>query len=158
VEQIAAEGDRGSDGASAVDAAELLEKTCSVFDYEGWRADAGQMIVEPYTSIGRWRVADGASVRAAFDGPVLESLLRPNGDLAVYQQSADGRWVAVYSGSGGFAARVEKGAVLSCGASLGAAGQAAGSSRPEFRFQLLRVEDGAEWWRGQPVDPRPLVR
>ena len=77
----------------------------------------------------------------------------------VYAADPTDRFVLLYGHLDRFAPGLVEGAALRRGQYIGDVGSTGNASpdAPHLHFGIARVADTRQWWRGTPVDPRPLL-
>lgn len=101
----------------------------------------------------------GTPVVSAADGRVLKLFTSDAGGLMVYAADASERFVLIYAHLDGYAPGLREGMALRRGDRLGTVGTTgnAPADVPHLHFAIARAGEVAEWWRGTPVDPHPLL-
>ena len=101
----------------------------------------------------------GSQVLAAADG-IVERLHRSNlGGITAYVRSTDGNWVYYYAHLESYAPGLEAGRSIRRGEPIGRVGST-GNAHPQWphlHFAMYRMEAGARWYQGRPVNPYPLL-
>lgn len=103
--------------------------------------------------------ARGTAVLATADGTIRKLFLSRAGGITIYQESADGRLMYYYAHLDRYADGVREGNRVRAGqvlAYVGTSGNAAPDA-PHLHFAIFRLPPGKEWWKGDPVDPYPLL-
>ena len=101
----------------------------------------------------------GRTVRAAVTGEVLRLFTSERGGLTVYQLGPSGRTVYYYAHLDSYAPGLEDGQVLAQGDPVGTVGDT-GNAAPgntHLHFAMWRVDDPAQFWDGEPINPYPLL-
>jgi murein DD-endopeptidase MepM/ murein hydrolase activator NlpD len=82
------------------------------------------------------------------------------GGTAVYEWSADQRFVYYYAHLHEYAPGLVEGQTVRRGQVLGYVGSTgnAPSHSPHLHFAIARVEKKGQWWGGAPIDPYPIWR
>lgn len=101
----------------------------------------------------------GTPVLSAADGRLLRLLRSEAGGLMVYASDPTSRFVLLYAHLDAYAPSLLEGDALRRGQPLGTVGSTgnAAADAPHLHFGVLRVGEVAEWWRGTPVNPYPLL-
>jgi len=101
----------------------------------------------------------GSLVVSATDGTV-ERLHRSSlGGITAYVRSDDGDWVYYYAHLDSYAPGLEAGQRIRRGDPIGRVGSS-GNAHPQWphlHFAMYRMENGARWYQGRPVNPYPLL-
>ncbi len=101
----------------------------------------------------------GTPVVAAAAGRVLRLFTSDRGGLTVYQLGEDGRSVYYYAHLDAYAPGLAQGQMLTRGAPIGTVGDS-GNAVPgntHLHFAVWTVDDPAQFWDGEPVNPYPLL-
>ena len=101
----------------------------------------------------------GRRVYAAVTGEVLRLFTSERGGLTVYQLGPDGQTVYYYAHLDAYQPGLQDGQMLAQGAPLGTVGDT-GNAAPgntHLHFAMWRVEDAAQFWDGEPINPYPLL-
>jgi murein DD-endopeptidase MepM/ murein hydrolase activator NlpD len=82
------------------------------------------------------------------------------GGIAVYEWSADGRFVYYYAHLEAYAPELAEGQTVKRGQLLGYVGTTgnAPAHTPHLHFAIARAEKKNQWWGGAPVNPYPIWR
>lgn len=104
--------------------------------------------------------APRGALAVAVDDGTIEKLFRSvPGGLTVYVFDADRRYAYYYAHLDRYlpglaeGQRVRRGDVLGY---VGSTGNAA-EDAPHLHFAIFKLEPGARWWRGTPLDPYPVL-
>lgn len=102
----------------------------------------------------------GTPVIAAAPGTV-EKLFYSNGGggITLYERSPDRLWQYYYAHLQGYAPGIREGQAVRAGELLGYVGDTgnAGTGNFHLHFAISRMAPGDSWWKGQPVNPYPLL-
>lgn len=99
----------------------------------------------------------GAPVLAAADGVIAKFHDSERGGVAIYQLDASGRLVFYYAHLEARAEWLEEGQEVRQGDVIGYVGMTGNAPVPHLHFEIQQRKDGRRWWRGQPVNPYPLL-
>lgn len=101
----------------------------------------------------------GTPVLAAAPGKVEKLFQSKLGGTTLYERSADGSTIYYYAHLDSYAPGVTEGVTLAQGQTLGFVGSTgdADPSAPHLHFAVMRMAPGEPWWKGQAVDPYPLL-
>ncbi|HEU4564566.1 MAG TPA: M23 family metallopeptidase [Gemmatimonadaceae bacterium] len=101
----------------------------------------------------------GTPVLSAADGRVLKLFTSENGGLMVYAADATERFILMYAHLDGYAPGVREGMPLRRGQVIGYVGTTGNAPPdvPHLHFAIARAGRIDEWWKGTPVNPRPLL-
>jgi murein DD-endopeptidase MepM/ murein hydrolase activator NlpD len=101
----------------------------------------------------------GRAVYAAVGGEVLRLFTSERGGLTVYQLGPAGRTVYYYAHLDAYQPGLADGQALAQGDLIGTVGDS-GNAAPgntHLHFAMWRVDDPAQFWDGEPVNPYPLL-
>lgn len=101
----------------------------------------------------------GTPVLSAADGRVLKLFTSENGGLMVYAADPTDRFILMYAHLDGYAPGLREGMPLRRGQPIGYVGTTGNAppNVPHLHFAIARAGRIAEWWKGTPVNPRPLL-
>ncbi len=99
----------------------------------------------------------GRPVLAAADGVIAKFHDSERGGVAIYQFDARGRLVFYYAHLEARAEGLEEGQEVRQGDVIGYVGMTGNAPVPHLHFEVQQRKDGRRWWRGQPVNPYPLL-
>lgn len=101
----------------------------------------------------------GTPVVAAGDGRVAKVYRHILGGLCVYQYDAKEEYAYYYAHLDGYAEGLAEGAVLKRGDPIGYVGTTGNASKtaPHLHFALIKLGPDKRWYRGEPVNPFPLL-
>jgi murein DD-endopeptidase MepM/ murein hydrolase activator NlpD len=102
----------------------------------------------------------GTPVLAAIDGEVLKLFLSNAGGITLYQVDDSGTIIYYYAHLDGYAEGIAEKKRLRRGEILGYVGTTGNAppNTPHLHFAIERIASRKEWWRGQPINPYPLLR
>jgi murein DD-endopeptidase MepM/ murein hydrolase activator NlpD len=102
----------------------------------------------------------GTPVLSADDGRVLKLHTSRGGGLTVYVADPTEQFVYFYAHLDGYRQGLAEGQRVRKGDVLGYVGTTGNAppNLPHLHFAITRTEDVSKWWRGTPIDPRPLLR
>ena len=102
----------------------------------------------------------GTPVISATAGRLMKLHTSDFGGLMVYAADASERFILLYAHLDRYAEELTEGMPLRRGQVVGYVGTTGNAPPdvPHLHFGIARVADVEEWWRGQPVDPLPLLR
>ncbi len=102
----------------------------------------------------------GTPVLAAAEGNVVKLFKSERGGLTVYQFDNSRTWCYYYAHLEKYAAGLREGSLLRQGDVLGYVGTTgnAPADSPHLHFSIFRLGPEKEWWKGQAIDPLPLMR
>lgn len=101
----------------------------------------------------------GTPVIAAGDGRVAKVYRHILGGLCVYQYDAKGEYAYYYAHLDGYAEGLAEGVELKRGDPIGYVGTTGNASptAPHLHFALIRLGPDKRWYRGEPVNPYPVL-
>lgn len=101
----------------------------------------------------------GTPVRSAAPGRLLKLHDSKAGGLMVYAADSTQHFVLLYGHLDHYADGLREGAPLARGQIIGYVGTTgnAPANTPHLHFAIARNDNVAEWWKGTPVDPWPLL-
>jgi len=101
----------------------------------------------------------GTPVLSAASGRVLKLFTSENGGLMIYAADSTERFILMYAHLDRYADGLTDGMPLRRGQVIGYVGTTGNAPPdvPHLHFAIVRAQDVREWWRGTPVDPRPLL-
>ncbi len=114
---------------------------------EGGRVHRGMDILAP----------TGAPVLAAADGPVVKLVTSARGGRSIYQRDASGALMLFYAHLDAYAPGLAEGRMLRQGEVIGAVGATGNATTPHLHFEIIRADPGGAYWRGERVNPYPLL-
>ncbi|MCX8475829.1 MAG: M23 family metallopeptidase [Sphingomonas sp.] len=103
---------------------------------------------------------EGTPVIAAAPGTVEKLFYSEGGGgITLYVRSSDRQWSYYYAHLQRYAPGMVEGMRVRAGDLLGFVGDTGNSGAGNFHlhFALSRMEPGDSWWKGQPVNPYPLL-
>ena len=103
--------------------------------------------------------ARGTPVRAVDDGRVAKLFTSERGGLAVYQFDPAMRFTYYYAHLDRYAPGLKDGLPLKRGDLLGYVGSTgnAVAEAPHLHFAISRLGPERQWWKGEAIDPYPLL-
>ncbi|MFN2634141.1 MAG: M23 family metallopeptidase [Thermoanaerobaculia bacterium] len=101
----------------------------------------------------------GTPVLAAATGTVAKLFTSQQGGLTVYQFDPTGTWAYYYAHLDRYAPGLAEGVTLSRGERVGDVGSTGNASpeAPHLHFAIFRLGPEKHWWKGEPVNPYPLL-
>jgi murein DD-endopeptidase MepM/ murein hydrolase activator NlpD len=102
----------------------------------------------------------GTPVLAAAEGNVVKLFTSERGGLTVYQFDDSRTWCYYYAHLDRYAPGLKEGALLRQGDVLGFVGTTGNAppDTPHLHFSVFRLGPEKAWWKGEAVDPLPLIR
>jgi murein DD-endopeptidase MepM/ murein hydrolase activator NlpD len=103
--------------------------------------------------------ARGTPVVSAAGGTVLKLFTSRAGGLTVYVADPAKTWVYYYAHLDSYAPGLQPGLHVAQGDVLGFVGTTGNASpdAPHLHFEIERLPPSGEWWRGEPVNPYPIL-
>lgn len=101
----------------------------------------------------------GTPVLAAGNGTIVKLFTSQQGGLTVYQFDPSGTWAYYYAHLDRYAPGLSEGMTLSRGDRVGDVGSTGNASAeaPHLHFAIFRLGPEKQWWKGEPVNPYPLL-
>jgi murein DD-endopeptidase MepM/ murein hydrolase activator NlpD len=101
----------------------------------------------------------GTPVLAVDDGRIAKLFTSAAGGITVYQFDPEQRHVYYYAHLDRYAAGLKEGAWVARGTTLGFVGSTgnAAPNAPHLHFAVYRLGADKRWWKGEAVNPYPLL-
>lgn len=101
----------------------------------------------------------GTAVLAAADGTIAKLFLSRAGGITVYQFDTREQWVYYYAHLEGYAPQLAEGKKVRRGEVIGYVGTSGNAppNVPHLHFAVEKLPPSKEWWKGEPVNPYPLL-
>ncbi|HUP46155.1 MAG TPA: M23 family metallopeptidase [Thermoanaerobaculia bacterium] len=101
----------------------------------------------------------GTPVLAVADGTIRKLFTSKAGGLTVYHYDDAETTCYYYAHLDRYAENVREGMTVARGAVIGYVGTTGNAPKnaPHLHFAILRLTATKEWWKGEPVDPYPLL-
>ncbi len=101
----------------------------------------------------------GTPVRSSTAGRILRLHKSAAGGLMVYATDASERFILMYAHLDAYANGMRDSLPLRQGQTIGFVGTTGNAppSVPHLHFAIARAGDVAKWWKGDPIDPLPLL-
>jgi len=101
----------------------------------------------------------GTPVLAAVDGTVRKLFLSRAGGITLYEYDLAGERSYYYAHLDGYASGIREGLAVRRGDVLGYVGTTgnAPESTPHLHFAIDILPPTKEWWKGEPIDPYPIL-
>jgi murein DD-endopeptidase MepM/ murein hydrolase activator NlpD len=101
----------------------------------------------------------GTPVVAVDDGTIVKLFNSRDGGLTVYQFDSGGIYCYYYAHLDRYAEGLAEGMAVKRGDPIGYVGSTgnANVAGPHLHFGITRIGPEKHWWRGQPIDPYPLL-
>ncbi len=101
----------------------------------------------------------GAPVVAVDDGTVVKLFHSEPGGLTIYLFDPERRYAYYYAHLDAYAVGLAEGQTVRRGQVLGVVGTTGNAppDAPHLHFAIFKLEPEARWFRGTPIDPRPLL-
>ncbi|HEV8660588.1 MAG TPA: M23 family metallopeptidase [Thermoanaerobaculia bacterium] len=103
--------------------------------------------------------ARGTPVRAAVDGTIRKLFTSRAGGITIYEFDRDEQKVYYYAHLDRYANTLHEGMTVSQGDVIGYVGTTgnAPANTPHLHFAISILPPTKEWWKGDPIDPYPLL-
>lgn len=101
----------------------------------------------------------GTPVLAVGEGSIMKLYRSIGGGITIYQSSADKRWIYYYAHLDRYRLGLSEKMTVSRGEVIGYVGTTGNSPKqsPHLHFAIERMPAGGEWWKGEPVNPFPVL-
>jgi murein DD-endopeptidase MepM/ murein hydrolase activator NlpD len=102
----------------------------------------------------------GTPVRAVRDGRIEKLFTSKAGGLTIYQFDPEETYAYYYAHLDRYAPGLEEGDRVDAGDLIGYVGSTgnAAPDAPHLHFAIFRLDAEPQWWRGEPVNPYPLLK
>jgi murein DD-endopeptidase MepM/ murein hydrolase activator NlpD len=99
-------------------------------------------------------------VVAAQDGRIVKLFTSKAGGLTIYQVDPSETFCYYYAHLDGYADGVREGQVVKRGQTIGYVGSTGNASAdaPHLHFAIFRLTPERQWWKGEPINPYPILR
>ncbi len=106
-----------------------------------------------------WRHGELRSI-AAQDGQIVKLFTSKAGGLTIYQFDPSETFSYYYAHLDGYAPGLHEGQTVKRGALLGYVGSTGNASAdaPHLHFAIFRLTPERQWWKGEPINPYPVLR
>ncbi len=102
--------------------------------------------------------ARGTPVVAVMDGTVRKLHLSVPGGITLYQTDPEEEWIYYYAHLDSYAPEMVEGRKVRRGEVIGYVGSTGNASDPHLHFGISRLPPSKEWWKGEAVNPYPILR
>ena len=104
--------------------------------------------------------ARGTPVVAVQDGRVEKLFSSEAGGLTIYQFDPSGTFCYYYAHLDGYATGLREGQTVHRGDVIGYVGSTGNASAdaPHLHFAIFRLTPERQWWKGEPINPYPVLR
>jgi len=132
----------------------------------GVKADALRDTFNDARAVGRRHDAidimapRGTEVIAVDDGTIAKLFTSKAGGLTIYQFDPTQTFSYYYAHLNGYAPGLAEHQPVRRGQVLGYVGSTGNASEdaPHLHFAIARLDTDRSWWKGDPIDPYPLLR
>jgi murein DD-endopeptidase MepM/ murein hydrolase activator NlpD len=100
----------------------------------------------------------GTPVLAAVDGTVRKLYVSGAGGLTIYEFDQAGERSYYYAHLDSYAAGMREGLTVHRGDVIGYVGMSGNATTPHLHFGIGVLPPAKEWWKGEAIDPYPLLR
>lgn len=102
----------------------------------------------------------GTPVVAAVDGQVVKLFFSKAGGTTVYEFDAKSEYVYYYAHLDAYADGLTEGKIVTRGEVIGYVGTTGNAppNTPHLHFAISKLLPTHEWWKGDPVDPYPILK
>jgi murein DD-endopeptidase MepM/ murein hydrolase activator NlpD len=151
---------------STADAIGMLAQRHLELPVRGIRPDALRDTFNDARAVGRRHDAidimapRGTEVIAADDGTIAKLFTSKAGGLTIYQFDPTQTFSYYYAHLNGYAPGLAEHQSVRRGQVLGYVGSTGNASEdaPHLHFAIARLDTDRSWWKGDPIDPYPLLR
>ena len=101
----------------------------------------------------------GTAILAADDGKIAKLYVSRAGGITIYQFDPQERWIYYYAHLEGYAPRLAEGKTVRRGEVIGYVGTSGNAppNVPHLHFGIEKLPPTKEWWKGEAVNPYPLL-
>ena len=101
----------------------------------------------------------GTPIRAVGDGTIQKLFHSVPGGLTIYQFDDSGTYCFYYAHLDSYAAGIHEHMPVSRGQVIGYAGTSgnAEANAPQLHFAINLLDPDKRWWKGEPIDPYPIL-
>jgi len=102
----------------------------------------------------------GTPVRAVEDGVIQKLFTSAAGGLTIYQFEPSGTFTYYYAHLDRYAPQLREGQLVRRGDVIGYVGSTGNASpnAPHLHFAIFRLTPEQQWWKGEPVNPYPILK
>jgi murein DD-endopeptidase MepM/ murein hydrolase activator NlpD len=101
----------------------------------------------------------GTPIMAVADGVIRKLFLSRQGGLTIYQFDSSETYCYYYAHLDGYADDLHEGMPVRRGDVIGYVGTSgdAEPTAPQLHFAISRIGPDKRWWKGEPIDPYPIL-
>ena len=101
-----------------------------------------------------------APVRAVEDGRIAKLFTSEAGGLTIYHFDPSETFAYYYAHLDRYAAGLEEGQRVRRGQVIGYVGSTGNASEdaPHLHFAIFRLTPERQWWKGEPINPYPILK
>ena len=101
----------------------------------------------------------GTPIMAVADGSIRKLFLSAQGGLTIYEFDSSETYCYYYAHLDGYADDLHEGMPVLRGDVIGYVGTSgdASPSAPQLHFAISRIGPDKRWWKGEPIDPYPIL-
>jgi peptidoglycan LD-endopeptidase LytH len=101
----------------------------------------------------------GTPVRAVADGVIRKVFISRQGGLTIYEFDREGVYCFYYAHLDHYADQIYEGGPVARGDVIGYVGSTgdASSDAPQLHFAIFRLGPDKSWWKGEAIDPYPIL-
>jgi murein DD-endopeptidase MepM/ murein hydrolase activator NlpD len=154
-----------ADRAAAAPAVEALEDRDLEIPVDGVKREALYDSFDDARGARRHQAIDimagrGSPVRAVEDGTIRRLFTSQAGGLTIYQFDPSGTFCYYYAHLDAYAKGLKEGMPVRRGDVIGYVGSTGNASEdaPHLHFAIFRLTSERQWWRGEPINPYPILR
>lgn len=101
----------------------------------------------------------GTAVLAVADGTIAKLFLSRAGGITIYQFDPKEQWIYYYAHLEGYAPQLAEGKTVKRGEVIGFVGTSGNAppNVPHLHFAVEKLPPTKEWWKGEAVNPYPML-
>jgi peptidoglycan LD-endopeptidase LytH len=102
----------------------------------------------------------GTPVLAVEDGTIRKLFSSKAGGLTIYQFDPSEAFCYYYAHLDSYGSNLREGATVKKGDVIGNVGSTGNASKdaPHLHFAIFRLTDDKQWWKGEPINPYPILK
>jgi murein DD-endopeptidase MepM/ murein hydrolase activator NlpD len=102
----------------------------------------------------------GTPVRAVEDGTIKRLFTSKGGGLTIYQFDPSNTYCYYYAHLDAYAEPIREGMPVKRGDVIGYVGSTGNASKdaPHLHFAIFKLTSEKQWWKGEPINPYPILK
>jgi murein DD-endopeptidase MepM/ murein hydrolase activator NlpD len=102
----------------------------------------------------------GTPVHAVEDGTIAKLFTSVAGGITIYQFDPSGAFCYYYAHLDSYASGLHQGQAIHRGQVIGYVGSTGNASAdaPHLHFSIFRLTPEHQWWKGEPINPYPILK